>query len=95
MGTLFIQLPDELGAETDFKIVYDQEGRPSEVLLPYDTFQKLIDLVQNRQIISQAETPQTEWQNQLLAISTWSEAQIEALKEGRDLINQWRPQPFS
>lgn len=35
------------------------------------------------------------WKKQLLTTSVWTEAEIKALHEAREFINQWTPQQFS
>jgi hypothetical protein len=35
------------------------------------------------------------WKKQLLTTSVWTEAEINAIHEAREFINQWTPQQFS
>lgn len=39
-------------------------------------------------------TGQESWMKQLLSTSVWSDAEIDALQEARDYINQWQPKQF-
>lgn len=89
MAILTIQLPNEFESGSSLKIIYDQHGQPSEVLLPYETFQKMMSLLQSEDVLEQPS--QSAWQNQLLTLSAWSEEELEAVNEARELINQWRP----
>lgn len=41
-----------------------------------------------------AESFQEQWKEQLLAMSVWTEAEINAIHEAREYINQWTPQQF-
>ncbi len=38
---------------------------------------------------------QEQWKKELLTTSVWTEAQINAIHEAREFINQWTPQQFS
>lgn len=42
-----------------------------------------------------AESFQEKWKKELLATSVWNEAEINAIYEAREFINQWTPQQFS
>lgn len=42
MKTLTFQVPEKFRVTEKIKIIYDQQGQPNEVLLPYDLFEQIV-----------------------------------------------------
>lgn len=64
--------------------------------LPFAKKKALFELL--KQEHAPAKNPltanQESWATQLLSTSVWTDAEINALQEARDFINQWQPKPF-
>ena len=76
MGQVVITVPEDVYKEYQVASIVEIEA----------LLQKL-----ERTIARQKEDFQKQWRQSLLNFSVWSDAEIAAIEEAREYINQWHP----
>jgi hypothetical protein len=62
--------------------------------LPFTKKKAILELLKVESL-NQVESSHEKWKKALLNTSVWTEAEINAIHEAREYINQWTPQQFS
>ncbi len=64
--------------------------------LPMSKKKAILELLKTKSLTENklVESFQEKWKKQLLTMSVWTEAEINAIHEAREYINQWTPQQF-
>ncbi len=98
MTTITMELPDGLAKKLQAIGKETLTGFLEQALADYDLAPAKKSVFQRLPVApfpnAEFDISLEDWKQDLLAIPTWSDDDIEAIEKARDYINQWQPQTF-